>query len=48
MTTTYDEFLLAKTEFDSAVGFDIEDDTIHPLLLPHQRAIDWPTISSPA
>lgn len=39
MTTTYDEFLLAKTEFDSAVGFDIEDDTIHPLLLPHQRAI---------
>ncbi|WP_216363511.1 DNA methyltransferase [Subtercola boreus] len=36
---TYDEFLRDKVAFDRKFGFDITDDEINPILLPHQRAI---------
>ena len=47
MTTTitpadlaaYDEFVAAKVEFDSAVGFDVDPSLINPSLFPHQKAI---------
>jgi len=37
--TTYDEFLREKVNFDRSRGFIIRDDEVHPILLPHQRAI---------
>lgn len=37
--TTYQEFLEEKVNFDSAIGFEIDDADIHPMLLPHQREI---------
>lgn len=35
----YDEFLREKVNFDRSFGFDVGDDEIHPVLMPHQRAI---------
>ncbi len=37
--TTYGEFVAAKASFDSACGFDIDVDQVHPQLMPHQRDI---------
>jgi DNA modification methylase len=37
--TAYADFLAAKVTFDSACGFDVDADRIHPLLKPHQRDI---------
>ncbi|MBV9255548.1 MAG: DNA methylase N-4, partial [Actinobacteria bacterium] len=39
MTTTYDEFLRAKCDFDVAYGFDVDTAEISPVLKPHQRDI---------
>ena len=35
----YHAFLTAKSEFDTAVGFNVDDNELHPTLKPHQRAI---------
>jgi SNF2 family DNA or RNA helicase len=35
----YREFLAEKVNFNSACGFEISDEEIHPILKPHQRAI---------
>lgn len=35
----YAEFIGAKADFSARFGYDIDDSDIHPLLLPHQRAI---------
>ncbi|HET7326971.1 MAG TPA: DNA methyltransferase [Nocardioidaceae bacterium] len=35
----YMEFLAAKVDFESAVGFDIDPADVHEVLLPHQRDI---------
>lgn len=39
MTLTYQEFLEQKVDFDTACGFDVDAAVVHPVLLPHQRAI---------
>ena len=36
---SYDEFLRQKVDFDTACGFDVADDELHPILKPHQRDI---------
>jgi len=36
---TYDEFLREKVAFDRRFGFEVGDDDLSPILLPHQRAI---------
>lgn len=39
---TYDEFLNSKVELAVESGFEISDDEINPVLLPHQRdAVKW-------
>lgn len=38
-TAPYAEFIAAKANFDTARGFEVADDEIHPALFPHQRAI---------
>jgi len=35
----YLDFVRAKSAFDAAHGFDVDDDDVHPSLFPHQRAI---------
>ena len=35
----YTKFLKAKVDFQQDYGFDIDDDDINPILMPHQRAI---------
>jgi hypothetical protein len=35
----YEEFLAEKVRFRSACGFDVADEEIHPILLPHQRLL---------
>jgi len=37
--TTYQQFLEAKVDFRSQTGHTVAADEVHPLLLPHQRAI---------
>lgn len=37
--TTYTEFIQQKVNFNKTFGFPVGDDEIHPILLPHQRAI---------
>lgn len=37
--TSYEEFLREKVNFDTSCGFPVDDDEIHPILKPHQRAI---------
>jgi hypothetical protein len=39
MTTTYDEFLCEKVNFDKSFGFPILDVQMSPILKPHQRDI---------
>jgi hypothetical protein len=36
---TYVDFLKEKVNFDHSYGFPVEDNEIHPMLFPHQRAI---------
>jgi DNA modification methylase len=36
---SYTDFIEAKAAYDDAHGFDVADTDIHPVLLPHQRAI---------
>lgn len=38
-TITHDEFLREKVAFDKRFGFDVRDEDLHPILLPHQRDI---------
>jgi hypothetical protein len=38
-TLDYDDFLRDKVAFDRRFGFEVADDDIHDVLLPHQRAI---------
>ena len=38
-TDSYEAFLAEKVNFRNDCGFDINDADIHPILLPHQRAI---------
>jgi len=37
--STYEEFLHGKVNFDHSHGFDVTDEQVHPILLPHQRDI---------
>lgn len=38
----YETFLAGKVNFDSAIGFDVNQADVHPILLPHQRAlVQW-------
>jgi DNA modification methylase len=39
MSVAYSDFIEAKAAYDDAHGFEVADDEIHPLLLPHQRAL---------
>lgn len=39
MTTTYADFLAQKVDFDSRIGFEVDDTEVHPILKPHQRDI---------
>ncbi|MDR6861947.1 DNA methyltransferase [Phycicoccus sp. 3266] len=39
MTTTYEEFIADKVDFEQFFGHDVTPDQVHPLLKPHQRAI---------
>jgi hypothetical protein len=42
MSVAYAEFLREKVNFERTLGFEIDADEIHPLLLPHQRAaVQW-------
>ena len=38
-TLDYEAFLREKVAFDRSFGFEVDDADIHPILLPHQRAI---------
>lgn len=38
-TITHDEFLREKVAFDRSFGFHVDDDDLHPILLPYQRDI---------
>lgn len=37
--TDYEAFLAAKVDFNQTYGFEVDDSDIHPVLMPHQRAI---------
>lgn len=39
MSTTYTDFLAQKVDFDSRIGFEVDDAEVHPILKPHQRDI---------
>lgn len=39
MPDAYRRFLEGKVRMATAIGFDVADDDIHPILKPHQRAI---------
>lgn len=36
---SYEQFLREKAHFNQTLGFPVDDDEIHPSLLPHQKAI---------
>lgn len=38
-TLGYEDFLREKVAFDRTFGFEVADEDVHPVLLPHQRAI---------
>ena len=39
MTTTYEEFLRGKVDFERFYGFDVTAEQVHPILKPHQSDI---------
>jgi DNA modification methylase len=40
--TSYEDFVKAKAKLAPSIGFHVEQDQIHPILLPHQRdAVQW-------
>jgi DNA modification methylase len=36
---SYEEFIARKVDFQRTFGFDVADDDVHPILLPHQRDV---------
>ena len=42
MTSDYQNFLAAKIALPQAMGFRVEKESLHPLLLPHQAdLVQW-------
>ena len=42
MTSDYQNFIAAKIALPQAMGFRVEKESLHPLLLPHQAdLVQW-------
>ena len=39
MTTTYEQFIESKVDFQNTYGFDTTDTDLNPILKPHQKDI---------